>query len=236
MTRSTDTSRPSWPRLLREAPALVPLLAAQLRPWSGVKKARRSFPVVVVPGYLAPDFLTRPLRNALAAAGHRPFGWGQGINSGARGRKLAGLLERIDRIFADEGEKLALVGWSLGGLYAREAAKRRPDKVALVVTLGTPIAHGLRDNNVWKLYEALNDHDVDHPPVRVNPPEKPPVRTVAIWSSTEGLVAPASASGKRGDSDAQVEVHCPHNQLVSHPEAVAAVLKALAGGGGGKRG
>ncbi len=146
---------------------------------------------------------------------------------GARRRKFDGLLRRIDRLALETGEKLVLIGWSLGGLYAREAAKRRTDKVGMVITLGTPFSRGLRDNNAWKLYEAVNDHDVDHPPVSVTPEQKPPVRTVAIWSSEEGIVAPASASGRPGESDEQIEVHCPHNELVSHPEVATAVLRLL---------
>jgi len=226
-TRSTDTRRPPWRKLLREGPAAIRLLAAQLR-----RPPRRRAPgpkraVIVIPAFLAADFVTLPLRRALRAAGHRTWGWGQGVNIGARRAKFAGLLERIDRLADATGEKLVLVGWSLGGLYAREAAKRRPGKVARVITLGTPFSHGLRDNNAWKLYEAVNDHDVDHPPVRVTPEEKPPVPTIAIWSPADGIVAPASASGRAGESDRQIEIHCPHNELVSHPEAVGAVLEAL---------
>jgi pimeloyl-ACP methyl ester carboxylesterase len=146
---------------------------------------------------------------------------------GASPIKLERLLQRIDQLAWATGEKVVLVGWSLGGLYAREAAKRRPDKVATVVTLGTPISYGLRNNNAWKLYEAVNDHDVDHPPVRVVPDEKPPVRTVAVWSQGDGIVSPASASGRDAAVDERIEVHCPHNELVSHPEAVGAVLRAL---------
>jgi dienelactone hydrolase len=227
MTRSSDTRRPPWRKLLGEAPALVPLLATQFRRPRVRCESGPSLPVIVVPAHLAPDLLTRPLRRALEACGHRCWGWGQGINSAARGRKLAGLLRRIDAVSADAGQRVVLAGWSLGGLYAREAAKRRPAKVALVITLGTPISHGLRDNNAWKLYEALNDHEVDDPPIRVEPDEKPPVRTVAIWSHEDGIVAPASASGRRSAADEHVEVHCRHNELVSHPEAIAAVLKAL---------
>jgi alpha/beta hydrolase fold len=187
----------------------------------------RNRAVIVVPAFLAPDFLTLPLRRALQASGHRTWGWGQGFNMGARRQKFAALLRRIDHLADATGEKLVLVGWSLGGLYAREAAKRRPDKISMVVTLGTPFSHGLRDNNAWKLYEAINDHDVDHPPVRVTPELKPPVRTVAIWSPNDGIVAPASASGRLGEADDQIEVRCAHNELVSHPQAIAAVLRAL---------
>ena len=147
---------------------------------------------------------------------------------GARRRKFAALVKRIDQLADVTGEKLVLIGWSLGGLYAREAAKRRPDKVAMVITLGTPFSRGLRDNNAWKLYEAVNDHDVDHPPIRVAPEQKPQVRTVAVWSPNDGIVAPASASGRSGEADEQIEVQCCHNELVSHPQALDAVLHALA--------
>lgn len=229
MTVSTDTRRPSWPKLLREFPAAARLLAAQFRPTNRRRIPERPSSVIVVPGFLAPDFATLPLRRALRAAGYRTWGWGQGFNMGARRQKLSALLDRIERVAWASGEKVNLVGWSLGGLYAREAAKRRPDQVATVVTLGTPIAHGLRDNNAWKLYEAVNDHDVDHPPMRVTPDEKPPVRTVAIWSDEDGIVAPASASGGGDDSDEQIKIHCPHNEFVSHPEALEAVLVALRG-------
>ncbi len=228
MPRSTDTRRPSWGKLLREGPAAARLFAAQLRRHPRCRTPGPKRAVIVVPAFLAADFVTLPLRRALRAAGHRSWGWGQGINVGARRAKLAGLIGRIDHLADATGGKLVLIGWSLGGLYAREAAKRRPDKIAAVITLGTPFSQGLRANNAWKLYETVNDHDVDHPPVRVTPEEKPPVPTIAIWSPADGIVAPASASGRPGESDAQIEVHCPHNELVSHPEALRAVLDSLA--------
>ena len=227
MSNSRDSRRPSWPKLLREGPAAVRLLAAQFRRHPRARRPGGRLPVIVVPGFLAPDFVTLPLRRALGAAGHRTWGWGQGINTGARRRKFERLLERIDRIAWATDQRIVLIGWSLGGLYAREAAKRRPSQVATVVTLGTPISHGLRDNNAWKLYEAVNDHDVDHPPVPIAPDMKPPVRTVAIWSTEDGIVAPASASGRPGSSDEQIQVRCPHNELVSHPEAVRTVVRVL---------
>ncbi|MCH8617454.1 alpha/beta hydrolase [Sphingomonas sp. SM33] len=183
--------------------------------------------MIVISGFLTPDAATLPLRRALRAAGHRTWGWGQGFNVGARRRKFEGLINRIDHLAEATGERLVLIGWSLGGLYAREAAKRRPESLEAIITLGTPFSHGLRDNNAWKPYEAVNDHDVDHPPVQIAPEKKPSMRTVAIWSSEDGIVAPASASGTLKETDEQVEVTCPHNELVSHPESLKAVLGAL---------
>jgi pimeloyl-ACP methyl ester carboxylesterase len=121
-----------------------------------------------------------------------------------------------------------VVGWSLGGLYARELAKRRPDDISLVVTMGSPVSVDLRDNNAWKLYEAINDHPVDEPPVPVQVDVKPPVHTVAIWSDRDGIVAPASASGKPWESDEQLQVHSRHNELVSHPQALRTLVDVLA--------
>lgn len=227
MTYSTDPRRPSWRKLLAEAPAAVRLVGAQFLPVFRSRRASARKIVLVIPAYLAHDLVTLRLRRVLRSRGHVTSGWGQGVNSGARRSKLVGLLERIDRLHDRHQQKLVLVGWSLGGLYAREAAKRRPGAVEAVITLGSPISHGLRDNNVWKLYEALNDHDVDHPPVKVEPEVKPPVRTVAIWSRADGIVAPASASGQRREADEQVEVHCRHNELVSHPEALEEVVGAV---------
>jgi hypothetical protein len=73
----------------------------------------------------------------------------------------------------------------------------------------------------------VNDHDVDHPPIRVDPPEKPPVPTLAFWSPRDGIVAPGSASGKEGERDRAIELHCRHNEFVSDPEALRALVRVL---------
>ena len=219
--------RPSWGQLLMEGPAAVRLLAAQAMPARVRDNVGRGRAVIVVPAFLANEVPTAQLKRALRACGFRAFGWGQGFNMGARPGKLRGLIARIDALAAAHGP-VALVGWSLGGLYAREAAKRRPDKVRMVATLGTPFSGGLRANNAWKLYEAVNDHDVDHPPVRVDPAEKPPVPTLAFWSRRDGIVAVGSARGKEGERDRAIELHCRHNALVSDTEALRALVRALA--------
>jgi pimeloyl-ACP methyl ester carboxylesterase len=226
---SEDARRPSWRKFLAEFPAAGRLLAAQFMPVPiSRKELGRGRPVLVIPGFLANDIPTTLLRRTLATCGFRPFGWDNGTNLGMRDDLFERLEERLDTILAEAEGPVALVGWSLGGLYARELAKRQPGRVAMVVTLGTPFSVDLRDNNAWKLYETINDHPVDNPPVDVRVDEKPPVPTIAIWSPRDGIVAPASASGKPWESDEQIRVTTKHNELVSDPEALRQVVEILA--------
>ncbi|HEY0026999.1 MAG TPA: alpha/beta hydrolase [Allosphingosinicella sp.] len=222
-----DYKRPSWGQLLAEGPAAARLLGAQLRRARVREDVGRGRPVLVIPAFLANDLVTAQLRRTLKACGFHAWGWSQGPNLGARRGKFERLLRRIDWIAAAYGP-VSLVGWSLGGLYARELAKRRPETVRMVATMGTPFSGGLRRNNAWKLYEAINDHDVDHPPIRVDPAEKPPVRTLAFWSPRDGIVAPASSRGQEGERDEAIELTCRHNEFVSDPQALRALVRALA--------
>jgi pimeloyl-ACP methyl ester carboxylesterase len=151
-------------------------------------------PVMVLPGFLADDRMTRLVRRAVRAAGRRATGWGVGQNRGVRADILDLLAERVEA-FAPE-ERIALVGWSLGGLMARELAKRVPDRIERVVTMGSPFSGSLRANRVWKYYERIAGHSIDDPPIRVDLSVKPPVPTIAIWSPRDGIVAATCARGQ----------------------------------------
>ena len=136
-------------------------------------------PALVIPGFLATDRTTMALRKALAEAGWRVHGWELGWNLGVKADTLDRLGQRLDGI-RDE-QPVLVVGWSLGGLFARELARALPEKVRAVVTLGSPFSGDLHQNNVWRLYELVAGHKVDQPPIpRII--EKPPVPTLAIWS------------------------------------------------------
>ena len=131
------------------------------------------------------------------------------------------------RIGERYGQKVVLVGWSLGGIFARELAKRRPELVAKVITMGTPFSGSPYANNAWRAYELVTGHSVERPPVEVELAVKPPVETVALWSPRDGVIAPRSACGLPGERDRAVALRCSHIGFSNSDEAIAAVAREL---------
>jgi pimeloyl-ACP methyl ester carboxylesterase len=181
--------------------------------------------LMVVPGFLATDRTTLGLQRALAEAGYRVTGWEMGLNSGVRADTLDRLAERIERFGG--GRPIVLVGWSLGGIFAREVAKLRPDLVSRVVTLASPFSGNPRSNNVWRLYEWVAGHPVDAPPIEADLKAKPPVPTLAIWSRLDGIVAPACSCGQADESDRQLELDCSHMGFAVSGRAFPKIIAAL---------
>lgn len=216
-------SSPSLRRLLGELGVLAPR-----RPHHGRwPRARHPQPVMLLPGFGASPARMRPLMEALATAGHRPHDWGLGINFGPTPENFAWLLKRVTSLARRERAPVALVGWSLGGLFAREIAKIHPEAVACVITMGTPFSGDPRANNAWRAYQLVTGHAVDQPPIECDFAVKPPVRTVAIWSPRDGLIAPRCAAGWPGERDRAVAVRCNHLAFARDPAAIAQVLREL---------
>jgi dienelactone hydrolase len=181
-------------------------------------------PVLVIPGFLCSDQTTFSLRRELARAGFRVHGWKQGWNLGAKLDTLEKLGERIDSL--GHSRPIVIVGWSLGGLFAREYARHHPDQVRAVITLGSPFSGDPRQNNVWKLYEWVAKHPVDQPPIpRIT--DKPPVPHLAIWSRRDGLIAPRAARGLDHERDKEAELHCHHMAFAISPKAAKDVVREV---------
>lgn len=181
-------------------------------------------PVLVIPGFLCSDQTTFSLRKRLAKHGYRVHGWKQGWNFGARADTLEKLRERIESL--GHQRKLVIVGWSLGGLYAREYARYNPDQVRAVITLGSPFSGDPRQNTIWPLYERIAGHSVLDPPIpRVT--EKPPVPHLALWSRRDGLIAPRAARGLDHERDEEVELDCHHMAFAISPHATKEVVREI---------
>jgi alpha/beta hydrolase fold len=181
-------------------------------------------PAYVIPGFLASDRTCMELRRALAAGGWRVFPWELGLNKGAHADTLRHLRQRLE-VIHDERPVL-VVGWSLGGLYARELAREVPEMVRAVVTLGSPFSCDPHQNNVWRLYEWVAGHKVDDPPI-LHMPDKPPVPTLAIWSARDGIVAKRAARGLDGERDAEVEIGCSHMGFGISRKATRRVVREI---------
>lgn len=220
-----DDQPPPLRRALGEVPAWIELRAKGFsrRPRPAAVKA--SPPVLVLPGFLGSDLSTKPLRHVLGAAGYDVHGWGLGMNFGVSVEMFM-KIEALALQLAGQGQ-VTLIGWSLGGLVAREIALRRPDKIARVITLGSPFSGDLRANNAWWLYEWMTGRPVDEPAVPVRRGEKPPVPTIALWSSNDGIIAPACARGLPHESDRIVEVDCTHLGFMTCPKVAAALVGVL---------
>jgi pimeloyl-ACP methyl ester carboxylesterase len=181
---------------------------------------------------LLPGFGTHPLRmrymaQQLEKAGHTAKRWGLGFNFGPTQENFEFLTRRLVDIHERSGEKVVLVGWSLGGVFARELAKLHPDAVAKVVTMGSPFSGNPHANNVWRIYEMITGHSVDDPPVVGNLREKPLVETVALWSPRDGIVHPRAACGRPGERDRAVALRCSHLGFADSHECIRAVLREL---------
>lgn len=183
-----------------KAPSLM-LVALESRAWLefGTYLATSRFlrkaptgdghPVLVLPGLAASDMSTKPLRSYLAKQGYEPYAWELGRNFGLREGILEGMLERVDSIFEDHGRKISLIGWSLGGIFARELAKLRPEKVRMVISLGSPHSGDPKASNAWRFYEYVAGHSVEEPPIETKLHKAPPVPTTSIYTKTDGVVA-----------------------------------------------
>jgi pimeloyl-ACP methyl ester carboxylesterase len=181
-------------------------------------------PTLVLPGFLASDRGTMELRRALARGGFRSYPWEMGMNRGAQADTFGKLEARLAAVNQETGGKVLLVGWSLGGLFARELARAHPDQVRAVVTLGSPFSGDLRTNtNVRALYEWVAKHKVDEPPFpRIE--AKPPVPCLAIWSRLDGVVAPSAARGRPDESDRQVEIPSSHMAFAVYRPVLSKVV------------
>lgn len=228
MKRVAAEGTPSIVRLLGEVLALPHRLRLDPVRAAVVRGDGAGRPVVVLPGFMVHDVVSLRLRRTLRAAGYDARGWGMGFNRGLRPETMDALCALVETIHAETGMKVALVGWSLGGLFAREVAKRRPHLVERVVTLASPFSGDPRANNVWRLYERVAGHSVDAPPIAFDRHAKPPVPTFAIWSRFDGVVGPACARGMEGERDAAFEVPCRHLDIISNPCALVTLADVLA--------
>src|SRR5580698_4952534 len=187
-------------------------------------------PVLALPGFLASDLSMAPMRRYLAELGHDAHAWQMGRNLGGLARVRAALRERLAGIHESCGRKVSVVGWSLGGVYARDLALQEPEMVRYVVTLGSPFANDVRATNATRLYEALSGESVDdNPEFRKAISGDLPVPTTSIYSRADGVVNWQTCLLRPSDSAENIEVRlASHIGLGVNAAALWAVADRLA--------
>jgi pimeloyl-ACP methyl ester carboxylesterase len=191
-------------------------------------------PVLTLPGFLASDLSMVPMRRYLKELGHDTYAWNIGRNLGGVSRTRAALRDRLAEIHSFTGRKVSVVGWSLGGVYARDLALQAPDMVRDVVTLGSPFANDIRATNATRLYEALSGEVVeDNSELRTAIAGDLPVPATSIYSRTDGIVNWRTCLLRPSDIAENIEVHlASHVGLGVNPAALWAVADRLAQGEG----
>ncbi len=170
---------------------------------SCVTKRGDGHPVLVVPGFMASDTSTAPLRALLRSKGYDVFGWGLGTNTGPERRLGRGLERRLLDLRDASDRPVSVIGWSLGGLYARELARAVPGAVRQVVTLASP----------------YRSHTGDQPL---------PVPTTSIYTRTDGVVRWQACVESDGPRRENVAVYGTHFGLAVNPAAIIAITDRLA--------
>jgi pimeloyl-ACP methyl ester carboxylesterase len=191
-------------------------------------------PVLTLPGFLASDLSMAPMRRYLSQLGYDAHGWQNGRNVGGLARMRVVLRERLSQIHAASGRKVSLVGWSLGGVYARDLALQAPEMVRDVVTLGSPFANDVRATNATKLYEALSGETVgDDPEFLKALSGDLQVPATSIYSRADGVVNWHTCLVRPSATAENVEVYlASHVGLGVNPAVLWAVADRLAQGEG----
>lgn len=227
VTRDRRLALAEAPRALAEMASLAPAA-----PYLALAPRGDGHPVLVLPGFAAGDGSTTVMRRYLAGQGHATSGWSLGRNLGPSMPDLQLRLgERLDEVWRSAGgRKVSLVGWSLGGVYARLLAHLYPDRVRQVVTLGSPIGgtpHPSRAQRTMSRDGAMDPQEVRRLRVLASDP-LPGVPGSAVYSRSDGVVPWQIARQAPSDIADNVEVYGSHVGLGFNASALYLLAERLA--------
>jgi pimeloyl-ACP methyl ester carboxylesterase len=224
---------PAGRLLLSELPRASVELAATMTaaPLLAVERRGDGHAVLVLPGLWGGDASTLLLRRYLRWLGYSVSGWQLGANVGPTEAVVSGLRDRLEALADSSGSRVSLVGWSLGGLYAHELARKAPGSVRQVVTLGSPVRLVRRSGRAAsQMFDAVSHLRVA-PSVAARPWAEPgPLRVpaTAVYSRTDGVVAWRSCLLAPGKHRQNVEVHGSHSGLATNPTVLHLLADRLA--------
>lgn len=184
-------------------------------------------PILVIPGLLTTDLSTTLLRKFLAKLGFKVFGWEMGRNLG-RMESLPVLIEKVERFHQQYQQKIIIIGWSMGGIFTREIAKKRPDLVQRTITIGSPFADVNAPNWAKWIFDLLNKGiEIDNDFI-AQLPNPAPVPALALYSKLDGIV-PWRACMELTESDLHKnkEIKSSHFGMGTNPEVLKTIYSEL---------
>ena len=184
--------------------------------------------VVVLPGFGADDRSTILLRRYLTMLGYDVHGWRRGRNVRRPGEDLPAVIAQIQALKAKHKAPVSLVGWSRGGIMAREISRLIADDVRMVITMGSPFADP-NANNVGAIWKIITGEDVPRNPARLKQLAEPiPVPATAIYTKADGVVAWRACLEREGENRENIEVRSTHIGLGFHAPALWVIADRLA--------
>lgn len=187
--------------------------------------------VLFLPGFTSTDRATQPMRSLFQRLGYRTYRWRLGRNKGPTERIAPGLIALIERVIERADGPISLVGWSLGGLYARELARAYPTQVRQVITLGSPIQMKRGDRSAASLiWDRVEHRHVSFGYLDQREPERPPLTMPAtsVFTRTDGVVGWRTCLIQETGRSQNVEVWGSHSGLGFNPAALYVVADRLA--------
>jgi pimeloyl-ACP methyl ester carboxylesterase len=223
---------PSWSRLVGEQLAVFEYgLLFTTAPMLSLGHRGDGRPVLVVPGFTGSDYSTWPLRAFLRNKGYFVHGWDLGANVGPRRRIVDGIDSRLTAIARRHGTTVSLIGWSLGGIYARELARSRPEAVRQVIALASPFRFRSGDRSFASpLYDVLAPRTEVFAGRLIPEESRPPlpVPATSIYSRTDGVVRWHACVDTAGANCENIEVFGTHSGMGVNIAALIAISDRLA--------
>ena len=200
------------------------------QPWLSIAPRGNGQPVIVMPGLAAGDFSTAPLRGYLRGLGYNADGWGLGVNVGPTRKVLSSLRPMVEDLAQSSGQPVALVGWSLGGVFARLVARQVPDSVSQVIAMGSPFRYRYREPA--RGFDVINQLLGLHAPRTEWPEEERslpplPVPATSIYSRLDGIVDWRTCIAPVDDRHENVRVCASHLGMGHDPSVMWVVADRL---------
>jgi pimeloyl-ACP methyl ester carboxylesterase len=234
----SNLGRPPLLKTLSELRALAEIGGLMISRGALQKHADKGdgHPVLIIPGFMSGDTITRSMRRFLQQLGYDPHPWEQGTNLGLRDEVCLGIEQKIKALHKATGKKVSLIGHSLGGVYVRVVAHRQAKHVRQIITLGTPFNAAFKKQDadgkggaLARAYERLNaDAATDELPNSKLMSFPPPVPSTSVYSESDGIIGWEHCLDIAGDLTENIRVQGSHTGMTHNPLVLHVIADRLA--------